>query len=220
MKGRIILDTRLPSALELEATAATSADWLTIQKDGESVLRRIRPLAAVPDMPASKITSGTFDAARLPELSASKITSGIFEVDQLPQLMGYVQATEAPGTPLDLTDSIATFVTATINNLQPSDIVLVFADVDLSSVRASGTGGFGSTAYLYRGIFSLYGERNVCYGGSAASGFEAVAGSRSFFLPATGFTGSLTFTLRCRRIGAATGGKFNHGQITLVSFRR
>ena len=40
----------------------------------------------VPNLPASKITSGTFTAARIPSLDASKITSGTFGAARIPNL--------------------------------------------------------------------------------------------------------------------------------------
>ena len=42
----------------------------------------------IPGLSASKITSGVLDTARIPELSASKITSGTFDVARIPDLAG------------------------------------------------------------------------------------------------------------------------------------
>ena len=40
----------------------------------------------IPNIDASKVTSGTLDAGRIPNLAASKITSGTFSADRIPNL--------------------------------------------------------------------------------------------------------------------------------------
>ncbi len=73
MTKRIFLDARLPSELDDVATVATSADWVTIQKAGETILRRINPLDAIPPHSTDKLTSGTLSAARLPAIGTLNI---------------------------------------------------------------------------------------------------------------------------------------------------
>jgi hypothetical protein len=55
-------------------------------------------VARIPNLDASKITSGTFDVARIPNLDASKITSGRFPVSRLPDgSSGYVLVGQGSG---------------------------------------------------------------------------------------------------------------------------
>ena len=68
----------------------------------------------IPNLPASKINSGTFDAVRIPDLNASKITAGVLDVARIPDLnaskitAGTLDAARLP----DLSNTYQTVLTA------------------------------------------------------------------------------------------------------------
>lgn len=52
----------------------------------DATLSRTWDVTQIPNLPASKITSGTLAAARIPDLDASKITSGTFAAARIPTI--------------------------------------------------------------------------------------------------------------------------------------
>lgn len=84
--GTVYMQPANRVAMENAGTAPIGL--LAINTSTGLVGRAVGPLSSgyIPDLPASRITSGTFDADRIPNISAGKVTSGTFGVDRLPHL--------------------------------------------------------------------------------------------------------------------------------------
>lgn len=81
------LNAAVAAALALEPITNAAIDArIAVATILASQISGILASVNIPDLPASKITSGTFDAARIPDLAASKITSGTFDVARIPSL--------------------------------------------------------------------------------------------------------------------------------------
>ena len=78
----------------------TKEDGTTLTKDLDGRYFEGETLDAddIPDLPASKITSGTFDDARIPNLNASKITAGTLGTARIPDLPASQITTGTLGT--------------------------------------------------------------------------------------------------------------------------
>jgi hypothetical protein len=70
------------------AWASQSANTIFASPDGAAGTPSFRAMTAtdVPNLDASKITTGTFTASQIPNLDASKITTGTFTASQIPNL--------------------------------------------------------------------------------------------------------------------------------------
>ena len=89
-------------------------------------------IARIPDLPASRITSGTFSTNRIPGLDADKIVSGVFDVDRIPGLdagkivSGIFNINRIPMIPAD---HITGFVTPSVLGAENIPITITTAQV-------------------------------------------------------------------------------------------
>jgi len=70
-----VIDTDFVDSVRVSSIITADVDAAFVAALGTS---------AIPNLPTSKITSGTFDSARIPVLSASDIVTGIIDSDRLP----------------------------------------------------------------------------------------------------------------------------------------
>ena len=87
---------------QLTITTASGADFILFDSANSTITTNGMSFVSdsIPNLDASKITSGTFTTARIPSLGASKITSGTFNLDRIPTIPAskVTQGSFDPGT--------------------------------------------------------------------------------------------------------------------------
>ena len=92
----------VPSGFTVTGSPITTSGTLAVSLDSQAANKvlaspsnaagipsfRVLVASDIPNLDASKITSGTLDAARIPSLDASKITSGTLDAARIPDLSG------------------------------------------------------------------------------------------------------------------------------------
>lgn len=199
MSSRYLLPGNLPN----EATAVDGVnDWSIVQPSGSSKLYKVRPLAGVPALPASKITSGTLDAARIPNLPATILTSGTLDLARLPAVCGFV-GTDVETASGSLSTSFAGQLSITTTGIASSTVIFILAQFTGYAYRASGASQYGIELQLRKGTSTILVEDVYgCYA-AGGSGDGTIGGTA--FLPYTEtITSNQTYYLDARMASGST----------------
>ena len=199
------MTARLPSQLPDEAISVDGAnDWTIIQPSGKSRLYRVRPLAAVPNLPASKITSGTLDAARIPSLAASIIASGTLDLARLPAVCTEI-GSDVETASGSLSGTFAGQLSITTSSVTSSTLLLILCQFTGYAYRASGTGQFGIELRLRRGTSTILVDSIYpCYGAGGYSSGDLALGGTAFIPYLETITSSQTYYLDAKYVSGSS----------------
>lgn len=128
------------STSQPDGFATSGSDWTVLLNNGVVPASNVPNLDAskvttgvfnvnrLPSIDASKVTSGQFDPARIPDLSANKVTHGVFDVSRIPDLSPAKTGSDPAGTAADLLAGLG---------LNTTDVGVVDS-LDLSVIQPSG----------------------------------------------------------------------------------
>lgn len=201
MNSRYLLPGNLPN----EATVVDGAnDWSIVQPSGTSKLYKVRPLAGVPALPASKVTSGTFDAARIPNLPATILTSGTLDLARLPAVCGFV-GTDVETASGSLSTSFAGQLSITTTGINASTVIFILAQFTGYAYRASGVGQYGIELRLRKGTSTILVEDVYsCYAAGGLTSADATIGGTAFLAHTETITSNQTYYLDAKMVTGST----------------
>jgi hypothetical protein len=210
----------LPGQLPNEATAVDgAADWTIVQPSGTSKLYKVRPLAGVPNLPASKITSGSFDAARIPNLSASILTSGAVDLARLPAICGFVGSDVETATG-SLSTSFAEQLSITTTGITASTVIFILAQFTGYAYRSSGVDQYGIELRLRKGTSTMLVEDvYCCYGAGGLTSASATLGGTAFLTHTETITSNQTYYLDSKMVTGSTSATRVSGRMYILKIR-
>jgi hypothetical protein len=210
----------LPGQLPNEATAVDgAADWTIVQPSGTSKLYKVRPLAGVPNLPASKITSGSFDAARIPNLSASILTSGAVDLARLPAICGFVGSDVETATG-SLSTSFAGQLSITTTGITASTVIFILAQFTGYAYRSSGVDQYGIELRLRKGTSTMLVEDvYCCYGAGGLTSASATLGGTAFLTHTETITSNQTYYLDSKMVTGSTSATRVSGRMYILKIR-
>ena len=216
MNSRYLLPGNLPN----EATVVDGAnDWSIVQPSGTSKLYKVRPLAGVPALPASKVTSGTFDAARIPNLPATILTSGTLDLARLPAVCGFV-GTDVETASGSLSTSFAGQLSITTTGIDASTVIFILAQFTGYAYRASGVGRYGIELRLRKGTSTILVEDVYsCYAAGGLTSADATIGGTAFLAHTETITSNQTYYLDAKMVTGSTSASRVSARMDILKIR-